>query len=99
MARIPEDEVERLKREVSVERLAEARGIKLTRHGANLLGRCPFLPGKPVQSSAMQPSEHIYVPDGLIAAMTLLKENRLWGFRVEILHRIRASTNVTPRLQ
>ena len=26
MARIPEDEVERLKREVSVERLAEARG-------------------------------------------------------------------------
>ena len=33
MARIPEGEVERLKREVSVERLAEARGIKLTRHG------------------------------------------------------------------
>ena len=29
MARIPEEEVERLKREVSVQRLAEARGIKL----------------------------------------------------------------------
>jgi len=42
MARIPEDEVERLKREVSVQRLAEARGIKLTRHGADLLGKCPF---------------------------------------------------------
>ena len=42
MARIPEDEVERLKREVSVQRLAEARGIKLLRHGANLLGKCPF---------------------------------------------------------
>ncbi len=42
MARIPEDEVERLKREVSVQRLAEARGIKLVRHGANLLGKCPF---------------------------------------------------------
>ena len=42
MARIPEHEVERLKREVSVQRLAEARGIKLTRQGANLLGRCPF---------------------------------------------------------
>jgi len=42
MARIPDDEVERLKREVSVQRLAEARGIKLTRHGADLLGLCPF---------------------------------------------------------
>jgi DNA primase catalytic core len=42
MARIPEDEVERLKREVSVQRLAEARGIKLYRHGADLLGLCPF---------------------------------------------------------
>lgn len=42
MARIPESEVERLKREVSVERLAEARGIRLTRHGADLIGRCPF---------------------------------------------------------
>src|SRR6516162_8882018 len=42
MARIPEQEVERLKREVSVERLAEARGIKLVRHGADLLGKCPF---------------------------------------------------------
>jgi len=42
VARIPEEEVERLKREVSVQRLAEARGIKLTRHGADLLGKCPF---------------------------------------------------------
>ena len=42
MARIPEDEVERLKREVSVQRLAEARGVKLTRHGADLIGLCPF---------------------------------------------------------
>jgi hypothetical protein len=38
MARIPEDEVERLKREVSVQRLAEARGIKLRRQGADLVG-------------------------------------------------------------
>ncbi len=42
MARIPEIEVERLKREISVQRLAEARGIKLHRHGADLLGLCPF---------------------------------------------------------
>src|SRR5579875_2289601 len=42
MARIPEHEVERLKREISVQRLAEARGIKLVRHGADLIGKCPF---------------------------------------------------------
>jgi len=42
MARIPEHEIERLKQEVSVERLAEARGIKLDRHGADLIGLCPF---------------------------------------------------------
>jgi DNA primase catalytic core len=42
MARIPAEEIERLKREISVERLAEARGIRLQRHGADLLGLCPF---------------------------------------------------------
>jgi len=42
MARIPEEEIERLKREVSVERLAEAHGVKLKRHGADLIGLCPF---------------------------------------------------------
>jgi DNA primase len=33
---------ERLKREVSIQRLAEARGIKLTRSGKELIGLCPF---------------------------------------------------------
>ncbi len=42
MARIPEGEIERLKTEVSVGRLAAARGIKLERHGADLIGICPF---------------------------------------------------------
>jgi len=42
MARIPEAEVERLKREISLQRLAEARGIKLTRSGKELIGLCPF---------------------------------------------------------
>ena len=31
MARIPESEVERLKKEISVQRLAESRGVKLAR--------------------------------------------------------------------
>jgi len=42
MASIPETELERLKREVSLERLAQARGVKLERRGADLHGLCPF---------------------------------------------------------
>jgi DNA primase catalytic core len=42
MARIPESEIERLKSEVSLVRLVEAKGIELKRHGADLLGLCPF---------------------------------------------------------
>jgi DNA primase len=42
MARIPDEVIERLKQEVSLERLAEARGVKLARHGADLIGLCPF---------------------------------------------------------
>jgi DNA primase len=40
--RIPEEELERLKSEVSVQRLAVARGVKLKRHGQDLIGLCPF---------------------------------------------------------
>jgi DNA primase len=42
MARIPEADIERLKSEVSVERLVEASGIELKRGGKDLLGCCPF---------------------------------------------------------
>jgi DNA primase catalytic core len=42
MARIPAHVVERLKTEVSVQRLAEAHGVVLEKRGADLHGRCPF---------------------------------------------------------
>jgi DNA primase catalytic core len=42
VARIPEDEIQRLKREVSLERLARSQGVELRRHGADLIGLCPF---------------------------------------------------------
>jgi len=42
MARLPDEVVERIKREISIERLAEARGIKLKRSGKELIGLCPF---------------------------------------------------------
>jgi DNA primase len=42
MARIPQAEIERLKSEISVERLVESAGVTLRRGGKDLLGRCPF---------------------------------------------------------
>lgn len=42
MARIPGEDIERLKQEVSLQRLVEAQGIALARHGADLIGLCPF---------------------------------------------------------
>ena len=42
MGRVPDELKERLKREVSIQRLAEARGIKLHRSGKELIGLCPF---------------------------------------------------------
>jgi DNA primase catalytic core len=42
MARIPTEELERLKTEISVERLIEASGVALKAAGKDLLGRCPF---------------------------------------------------------
>jgi DNA primase len=42
MARIPEQEIERLKREIPVAKLVAGLGVELKRTGANLVGRCPF---------------------------------------------------------
>ncbi len=42
MARIPEAEIERLKSEISVERLVEGSGVPLKKSGKDLLGKCPF---------------------------------------------------------
>ena len=42
MGRIADAEIERLKREISVERLATAKGVKLKAQGKDLVGLCPF---------------------------------------------------------
>jgi DNA primase catalytic core len=42
MARIPESEIERIKRDTDLVALVQAAGVELRRHGANLVGRCPF---------------------------------------------------------
>ena len=42
MARIPEEEIERIKRDVALERLVEASGVELKKSGKDLVGLCPF---------------------------------------------------------
>ncbi|MGH9189650.1 MAG: CHC2 zinc finger domain-containing protein, partial [Acidimicrobiales bacterium] len=42
VARVPDEEIARLKAEVSLERLVEGRGVVLRGHGKDLLGLCPF---------------------------------------------------------
>ena len=42
MARIPNNELDRLKREISLLRLVESSGIALKKHGKDYLGLCPF---------------------------------------------------------
>lgn len=42
MARIPDQEVQRLKDEVAVQRLVEAAGVELKKSGKDWIGKCPF---------------------------------------------------------
>jgi DNA primase len=42
VARIPQDELDRLKREVDLAELVRSRGVKLSANGRDLVGLCPF---------------------------------------------------------
>lgn len=57
--RIPANVIERLKTEVSLARLAEARGVELKRHGADLIGRCPFHDDK-TPSLVITPAKNLW---------------------------------------
>jgi len=59
MARIPPEEIERLKKDVPVQHLAEARGIELKKSGDNLLGRCPFHADK-TPSLVITPAKNLW---------------------------------------
>src|SRR5688572_6557632 len=60
MARIPDGVIERLKETVSVERLAEARGVMLKKHGAgDLIGQCPFHDDK-TPSLVITPAKNLW---------------------------------------
>ena len=62
MARIPDDEIQRLKSEISVERLVTSFGVELKRHGAELIGRCPFHDDKTPSLVVIAEDEPVALP-------------------------------------
>ena len=59
MARIPESEIERLKRDTDLVALVQAAGVELRRHGANLVGRC-LLHDDATPSLVVTPSKNLW---------------------------------------
>jgi hypothetical protein len=59
MTRISETELTQLKQSISLQRLVEAKGIKLTKRGADLIGRCPFHSDK-TPSLIISPSKQLW---------------------------------------
>jgi DNA primase len=60
MARIPDEALERLKREVSLKRLIEAQGLKLISQGKDLACRCPWHEGDDTPSCIVSPKTNLW---------------------------------------
>jgi post-segregation antitoxin (ccd killing protein) len=92
MARIPDTELERLKREVSLLALVEAAGIALKRHGKDYLGLCPFHDDKE-PSLVISPEKNLWHclgacgEGGDVIAWVMKREGVSFRHAVEILQR------------
>lgn len=61
MARIPEDEIERVKRQTDLVVLARSRGIEMAKHGSkDFVGRCPFHDDKESPNFIISPEKGLY---------------------------------------
>lgn len=60
MARIPEEELERIKRDVSIARLLEARGVALKRVGHDLRAHCVFHAPDDDPSLSIDPERNVF---------------------------------------
>ncbi|MFZ1903913.1 MAG: toprim domain-containing protein [Steroidobacteraceae bacterium] len=72
MARIPDEELERLKREVSLARLIEAQGHRLTLQGKDLACRCPWHEGDDTPSCIITPASNLWHCFGCDAGGTVI---------------------------
>jgi DNA primase catalytic core len=91
MARIPDADLERLKAEVSVERLVEASGIALAKSGKDRLGKCPFHEDREA-SLAVTPEKNLWHCFGCGAAggpidWVMRTENISFRHAAELLRR------------
>jgi len=109
MARIPQETIDRLKREVSIAELAVGRGIKLERHGEdNLMARCPWHDDS-TPSLCISPSKNLWhclgacQQGGDVIQWVMKMENVAFRRAVEILlgapdTELHATKRSTPHL-
>jgi DNA primase catalytic core len=72
MARIPDEELERLKREVSLARLIEGQGHRLISQGKDLACRCPWHEGDDTPSCVITPKANLWHCFGCDAGGTVI---------------------------
>jgi DNA primase len=72
MARIPDAEIERVKREVSLARLIEGQGIVLFAQGKDLACRCPWHEGDDTPSCVITPKTNLWHCFGCNAGGTVI---------------------------
>ena len=60
MKRIAEDEITRVKRDTDMIALIQSRGVKLTRHGANWTGFCPFHKDENTPNLVVTPAKGLF---------------------------------------
>ena len=78
MARITEAELERIKEEISLYRLIEAKGIKLEKKGSDYYCRCPFHDDE-TPSLVVTPSKNLFHCFGCGAAGSVID----WVMKME----------------
>jgi len=104
MPRIPENELQRLKREVSLAVLCRDYGIELKQIGPdNLMGRCPFHADK-TPSFGVTPSKNLWnclagCGGGDTIQLVMKKEGVSFRHAVEILQRKTGATPAAPVLK
>ena len=103
MARIPDDELDRLKREVKVEDLCRKYGIELKRMGPdNLMGKCPFHE-EDTPSFGVTPSKNLWnclagCGGGDTIQLVMKKEEVSFRHAVDILRREIGAVPAAPTL-
>lgn len=90
MPRIPNDELERIKRETDLAALARSRGVELKSRGKDLVGRCPFHGPDDDPSFVVTPAKGLFhcfgcEAKGSVIDFVMLSEGVSFRHAVEIL--------------